>query len=196
MKKVLHSWRGMAIACGLAVFAVAGTASAEDPDATKLIAEKSCKMCHAMAKKGDQWGVLANGPHAKAFELLKSEEAKAAGAKVGVEDPSTSGKCLKCHSAAYAFTETQATTEITPEEGVTCQACHGPAADYKSKHGKDVATAKAELGLITPTVETCLRCHNDQSPTHKDDRYTTVDGKKVHFDFEQAAKKIAHPKPE
>jgi hypothetical protein len=43
--------------------------------------------------------------------------------------------------------------------------------------------------------QTCLGCHNDTSPTWKADRYTTKDGKKVGFDYDQAWTKIAHPMP-
>ena len=62
-------------------------------------------MCHKKAETGDQFGIWSAGPHAKAFATLGTAEAKAAGAKVGVDDPQKSGKCLKCHSTAYNFTE-------------------------------------------------------------------------------------------
>jgi hypothetical protein len=49
--------------------------------------------------------------------------------------------------------------------------------------------------MIYPATTSCTQCHNEQSPTWKADRYTTKDGKKVGFDVEQAAAKIAHPNP-
>ena len=52
-----------------------------------------------------------------------------------------------------------------------------------------------EAGLLIPDKNLCVKCHNDQSPTWKADRYALADGTKVGFDFEQASKKIAHPNP-
>jgi len=73
------------------------------------------------------------------------------------------------------------------EEGVSCEACHGPGSQYKSlKVMKDIAagTVKgADVGLATPDKTLCVKCHNTKSPTFKE------------FKFEEAAKKIAHPLP-
>ena len=40
-----------------------------------------------------------------------------------------------------------------------------------------------ELGLLKPTKELCVTCHNKKSPTYKE------------FVYEEAVKKIAHPLP-
>lgn len=49
--------------------------------------------------------------------------------------------------------------------------------------------------LKLPTEDTCKQCHNPESPTWNPEQFTTKDGKKVGFDFEQAKKIIAHPDP-
>jgi hypothetical protein len=38
-------------------------------------------------------------------------------------------------------------------------------------------------GLILPTKEVCITCHNEKNPFHKP------------FDYASAVKKIAHPNP-
>ena len=53
-----------------------------------------------------------------------------------------------------------------------------------------------EKGLVDPTEEVCVACHSDESPAWDPARYTTADGKKVGFDYEQAVETIAHPVPE
>ncbi len=172
-----------------------GTALAEDAawDHGKLVKEKMCNLCHAKEKVGDQVGVWKKGPHARAYQALKTDKAKEVAAKLGIDDPSASGKCLKCHSTAYGFTEEKVTDDIAVEEGVTCQTCHGPAKDYLKDHRKDVAKAHAEQGLIKPTVEnTCSRCHNEENPTHNPEAYTLPDGTKSGFDYAQAYEKIKH----
>ena len=51
----------------------------------KYIGAEKCKMCHMNKARGDQWGKWQTGPHAKAFETLGTEEAKAVAKKAGVE---------------------------------------------------------------------------------------------------------------
>ena len=74
-----------------------------------------------------------DGPHSKTYEVLATDKAKATAAKLGIDDPQTSGKCLKCHSTAYHWTEEVQTEKIPVEEGVSCEFCHGPGKNYKSK---------------------------------------------------------------
>ncbi len=170
---------------------------AADRDASLDVGTKSCAMCHKKADSGDQFGKWQASPHAKAYEMLASPESKATGAKVGVDDPQKSGKCLKCHSTAYNLTEEVKadTTKVPVEDGVSCESCHGPGKNYKSKTIMEDRKKCIEAGMIYPATTSCVQCHNDQSPSWKPDRYTTKDGKKVGFDAEQAYEKIKHPNP-
>jgi Cytochrome c554 and c-prime len=191
----------LSIGSSVVVFSmvVAGFSSvgqAVDRDAANYAGVKSCKMCHSKPDSGDQFGKWQASPHAKAFETLGSADAKAAGAKVGVADPQKSGKCLKCHSTAYNFAEQLSVTDkITPEEGVTCESCHGPGKAYKSKAVMEDHAKCVENGIVSPATKSCELCHNSESPSWKADRYTTKDGKKVGFDAEQAFDKIKHADP-
>jgi predicted CXXCH cytochrome family protein len=193
-------------AAGVAFLGFAWLTNAQEPapanwDAKLVAKEMFCKVCHGGGKPqvGNQYAAWKESGHAKAFETLKSDKAKEVAKKAGVEDPTTSGKCLRCHSTAYGFTEAKVTDKITPQEGVTCQGCHGPGEKYKAEgqHGKTVRELAAKNGQILPTeANTCSRCHSKDSPTYNAERYTTKDGKKVGFDFEQASAKIKHPIPE
>ena len=177
-----------------------GTAVAGD--AAQFSGIKSCAMCHKKADSGDQYGKWQASPHAGAYAALAKDEAKAMGAKLGVAEPQKSGKCLKCHSTAYNLTEELqvkaeegTTAKVVPEDGVTCESCHGAGKAYKAKavmmdHAQAVAA-----GMISPATKSCANCHNEQSPAWKADRYTTKDGKKVGFDVDQAFEKIKHPDP-
>lgn len=168
---------------------------AEGADASLYVGVKTCGMCHKKDDTGNQFAKWQASPHAKAFALLGTPEAKAAGAKAGVDNPQASGKCLKCHSTAYNFGESAAVEKITPEEGVTCESCHGPGKNYKSKAVMENRDEAVKNGLVYPATKNCTLCHNDKSPTWNPEKYTTKDGKKVGFDAEAAAKKIEHPNP-
>jgi len=178
---------GLLLLCG-----IASAAEAQEHD---FAGTKMCKVCHNKAETGDQFGKWEAGPHAKAFKSLAKPEAKEAAAKLGIDDPQKSPKCLKCHSTAYWHGETVKTTKIKVEEGVTCETCHGPGKDYMKKSIMEDRQKSIEAGLLLPDKSLCVKCHNEQSPTWKADRYTLADGTKVGFDFEQAAKKFAHPNP-
>jgi hypothetical protein len=172
------------------------TLIAQAGDPSKLIGTKKCAMCHKKDDKGNQYGKWQEGPHSKTIAVLGTDEAKAVGAKLGIDDPQTSGACLKCHSTAYFFTETVQTDAVAVEDGVSCESCHGPGADYRKKSIMESREESIANGMIYPAKEkSCTNCHNDTSPTWKPDRYTLADGTKVGFDVEQAYEKIKHERP-
>lgn len=176
--------------------AFSSVVSGQTGDPAKLISLKKCAMCHKKDDKGNQLAKWEAAAHSKAFETLGTEEAKAVGAKLGIDDPQSSGKCLKCHSTAYYFTEERQTEEVTLENGVSCQSCHGPGADYKKKSIMESHEESIANGMVYPAKEkSCTLCHNDTSPTWKPDRYTTASGAKTGFDVDQAYEKIKHERP-
>ena len=156
---------------------------ADTRDAANYVGVKTCGICHKKDDSGNQIGVWEKSPHAKAFETLGTPAAKEAGKKAGVDDPQKSGKCLKCHSTAYNFTESVATEKIKPEDGVVCESCHGPGKKFMSKATMEDRTKAVAAGLIYPADQSCELCHNDQSPTWKG------------FNKDEMVKKIAHPDP-
>jgi hypothetical protein len=186
---------GLTVLAALVVSSVAPGVQAQDRDASLYVGVKSCKMCHKKEEAGNQLQKWMDGPHAKAFAVLASDESKAAAAKLGIDDPQQSGKCLKCHSTAYNFTETVQSDKPPVDEGVSCESCHGPGKNYKSKKVMQVLDDSIAAGMIHPATKSCTLCHNDTSPTWNPERYTTKDGKKVGFDEEQAYEKIKHLNP-
>jgi hypothetical protein len=180
----------------LGVFSMATLTSAQEADASKYIGAKKCKICHKKEDKGNQWQKWLDGPHSKAYEQLGSEEAKKIAAELGIDDPQASGKCLKCHATAYNWTETLQAENVPLEDGVGCESCHGPGADYKKKSIMQDREASIAAGLVIPTAETCKKCHNEENPAIDKEKYTLSDGTKTHFDFEQAYEKVKHPRPD
>jgi formate-dependent nitrite reductase cytochrome c552 subunit len=147
-----------------------------------------CKMCHNTEKSGFQYKKWAESKHAEAYKMLASPAAKEAGKKVGVEDPQKSEKCLKCHVSGYAADASLKTEKYNPEDGVTCESCHGAGGDYwKKQVMEDVKNKKvdpATVGLnLAIDEKLCKGCHNPESPSYKE------------FNFEEMHKNIAHPAP-
>ncbi|MCF6239435.1 MAG: hypothetical protein L3J79_11620, partial [Candidatus Marinimicrobia bacterium] len=73
-------------------------------------------------------------------------------------------------------------------KNVGCEMCHGAGGAYKKKkimQGIYAGELKAEvygLVIITPE-ETCLKCHNDRSPSFKS------------FNYKERVAEISHPFP-
>lgn len=139
-----------------------------------------CKMCHRNPAKGNQFGQWEGTLHAKAFEVLATDKAKEIAQDKGVGDPQQADNCLECHVTGHGG-EKAATYKV--EQGVGCESCHGPGSAFKAiPIMRDQAKA-IENGLIVPDEQTCLKCHNDKSPTYEG------------FNFEEMWKLVQHPDP-
>jgi hypothetical protein len=117
----------------------------------EFVGKDKCKLCHKV--EHDSWLTTV---HAKAWDKLKPEEQK-------------KDSCVVCHSSG----KDAAGTLLT---GVQCEGCHGPGSLYKSQSVMKDKKAALAAGLIEPTKETCIKCHNAKSPTFKG------------FEFEKAVK--------
>ena len=175
---------GLTLAIGLSSAQEEKKAEKTEAKVHAFVGTDGCKLCHKLEAKGDQYGKWMASPHANAFKVLGTDEAKAIATKAGVKgDPQTADECLSCHVTAHGVKADLLGPKYAKEDGVGCESCHGAGADYKSnKVMKDPEAAKA-AGLIMPTEETCTTCHNEKSPTFKE------------FDFKKAAAIIAHPDP-
>jgi len=157
-------------------------AFAADP-AHNFVGAEKCKMCHNSPAKGAQFTKWSESAHSKAFAALASDEAKKIATAKGIADPQKAAECLRCHIAGAGVSAAKLTEKYKVEDGVSCEACHGPGGDYwKMDVMKDMAKATA-AGLVLPDEKTCTGCHNADSPTFKG------------FDFKTAVAKIAHPNP-
>jgi len=135
----------------------------------QFVGAPKCMMCHKSERRGNQWDKWSSGPHAKAFETLKSEQSKKIAADMGIADPTTAEKCLKCHVTGHGSAAKAET--FSNSEGVTCEACHGPGSVYKSmKVMKALADGSQDaqaVSFMPGDAETCRSCHNPESPTYR-----------------------------
>ena len=149
----------------------------------KYIGASGCKMCHTAKKRGEQYPIWSKGPHAKAYETLAGEESKKRAKELGIDNPQKSEKCLPCHVTAYGVPEELLGPKFAIEEGVSCEACHGPGSEYKKMNIMKSRELSLKNGLVLADEKKCLECHNEKNPFPKP------------FKFEEYVKKIAHPTP-
>ena len=159
------------------------TSKAAPKPVFKYMGATSCKGCHNLPKTGKQFDKWSASSHAHAYLVLASDQAKALAKEMKIKDAQKSEKCLVCHVTGYGVADSLLGTKYSVEEGVTCETCHGPGEKYKSmKIMKDKELA-LKNGLIEPTEELCVSCHNKESPTYKP------------FKFAEAVKVIDHSYP-
>jgi hypothetical protein len=168
-----------------------------DPAGIKYTGSGACAAaaCHgaAAAKDGGATNHHENivwnekDPHSKAYSGengLINDKAKEIAKKLGIADATKDGKCLSCHSTSgislkhganrIILTAADHGAKFDPAEGVSCDACHGPATKYLEPHTaagwtagirkNGAAKVYDEWGLFDTKdlkfrANTCLSCH-------------------------------------
>jgi Cytochrome c554 and c-prime len=158
----------------MSVFLIAPLMFAANTDSTSapkhaFVGVKTCGMCHRTEKQGKQLDIWQNSKHSQAYKTLESDEANKIAKEKGFTTPAVKTEaCLKCHVSGYNVEASMLGSNFKIEDGVQCETCHGPGADYKSlgvMKNKQEAIAK---GLVIPDIKTfCVECHNSESPTWK-----------------------------
>jgi hypothetical protein len=139
----------------------------------EYVGAAKCKMCH----KGEKKGMI--------YETWESKKHAQATATVIGEGEGENAKCLTCHSTGYGEGGYDPAAEDKDKfAGVQCEACHGPGSLYKKMSVMKDHEASVAAGLIAPTEEICLQCHNT---SHHEDMV---------FNYAEAWEQIKHEKPE
>ena len=151
------------------------------------VGSAKCRLCHATERVGGQYHIWAESKHAKAFETLGSDKARAMAKKRGVADPQKAPECLACHVTGHGEPAERFSSSYSAAEGVSCEGCHGAGSGYSkisTMQGIRQGTLKAQdFGLILPDKTVCARCHNQKPDS----------GGFVDWPRDSAA--IAHPIP-
>lgn len=143
-----------------------------------FVGTKVCRKCHGSNAIGNQYKVWLSSPHAKAYQILSTAKSMIVAKKSGIKSPSDNLTCLRCHSTGGGR------VPGIKEEGVGCEACHGPGSRYfefsnhASFYNRESAYGKAiKLGMypiigidgIKSREKLCRHCHNKQRPCHPED---------------------------
>jgi len=179
---------GMALAAQKEEAKTEATKEAKAPEKAKAPVLKymgavKCKACHNLEKYGKQYDKWSKGPHAGSYATLANEASMKLAKKMKIKDPQKAGECLACHVTAYGVPDSLRSEKLTLEEGVSCEACHGPGEKYWTMKVMRDKKLALENGLIEPDDALCKTCHNDKSPTF------------IGFKYDEFVKKIDHSFP-
>ncbi|MBN1999324.1 cytochrome c family protein [candidate division KSB1 bacterium] len=93
----------------------------------RFIGTEKCKMCHKSESRGNQYEKWSFSPHSKAFTVLATEHALKVAQDAGIKGkPQEAAGCPKCHVTAYGAPASAKAEFFSQDEGVGCEACHGP----------------------------------------------------------------------
>jgi hypothetical protein len=171
MKKIVRNANSIMI-IAIVFIAVALVIPAFCQDAAKqdtkqeaqYVGSQKCKGCHSLPKTGEQYKSWAETKMAKSMDSLKAKG----------EDKNE--KCLACHTTGFGKPH----ADDAKLDEIGCEACHGPASEWKSIHQKNKDEAIAKGMIVKPTEEVCVKCHNKNSPNFKGFNYAEYVKKGVH----------------
>jgi hypothetical protein len=177
--------------------------SGEDPapGEPKYAGAEVCATCHAQSRLGEQFQAWTGSMHARSYLVLATGypemiDRQARGmVDVGhgraiaaeAERLGADTDCLHCHATGSEVDESDREPTFHVEDGVQCEACHGPGSAHAAAMGSLVEGQETppEARLRRMSLDDCVRCHRHK-PSH-----AVLERKP----FEPAAawKKIAHP---
>lgn len=130
-------------------------------------------LCHGSITEWKDSNVLQNeyvtwsrfDKHARAYDVLLNEKSQSIARKFGLGMPPQKSKlCLDCHT--HNVPEANRGERFKLSDGVTCEACHGPAGRWLSSHVEPGATHAMNIqhGLYPSSkpmerAQLCLSCH-------------------------------------
>lgn len=128
----------------------------------------ACLACHREGPGGGPAGHWVASRHSRAFHTLTTDQAKLLATSreeySDIEDPSREYRCLMCHLTAAQNPLAQWRVGARAmDEGVGCEACHGPGSTYMAREIMVHRQAFLANGGRLPDELTCRRCHRDEA---------------------------------
>ncbi len=173
MREHRQKRRGALAAVALLIVAARAVAGDSGGSAAALGAGAcSAPVCHGSVVAREAGDILRNeyttwmakDHHSRAYGVLLGEQSRAIAAKLGIGPAQAAPVCLDCHATAPAAGIAGNTHVVS--QGVSCQGCHGDAADWLESHddagrthAANVAAGMTDLADAGIRAETCASCH-------------------------------------
>jgi hypothetical protein len=158
------------LACAVLVaVAAGGLLVASEPEAL-YVGAGACFDCHPGAAR-----VWIGSEHARTFVVLATGYPEmidpaargmvkegyggriaAAASRLGRDTD-----CLRCHSTASSVAADRRAGTFHPEDGVQCEACHGPGSVHVARARGEIAVD--DRAIARGSLEACARCHRPKA---------------------------------
>jgi hypothetical protein len=164
----------------LLLAAGAGSLSAKEPRQIRetsgaFVGSIGCKSssCHGGAgPKRSQYITWSRQDfHTKAYAVLLNSRSERIAESLGIAAAQSSARCTVCHSPLQSVAPSRLTRTAQPDEGVSCETCHGAAGGWLRGHTRPdwtyntrVAAGMRDLRNLYVRANACVACHQNLAP--------------------------------
>jgi hypothetical protein len=169
------------VACLYLLFAAgAGSILAKEPRQIResggtFVGSLGCKSssCHGGAgPKRSQYITWSRQDfHTKAYTVLLNARSERIAESLGIAGAQSSARCTVCHSPLHSVAPGQLAPATHPDEGVSCETCHGAAGGWLRGHTRTdwnyntrVAAGMRDLRNLYVRANACVACHQNLAP--------------------------------
>lgn len=154
--------------------------------------------CHAATRPSREFDVLLteyhqwsrNDPHARAYEVLATETSRLIARNLGLASAESASQCLGCHAMAPPKAKQARPLDLV-DEGISCEACHGPASGWRDAHverdwtkADGVRQGFLDLANVQVRTRLCLSCHVGSGETDVDHRLIAAGHPVLRFELD------------
>jgi hypothetical protein len=152
-------------------------ASAKEPkqvreDGARFVGAISCQSssCHGGAgEKRSQYITWSRQDfHTRAYTILLDARSARISETVGAGEAQSSARCTICHSPFHATAPARLAPGARPDEGVSCENCHGAAGEWLRGHTRPdwtyamrVSAGMHDLRNLYVRANACVACHQN-----------------------------------
>jgi len=169
----------IACICLLLAVSTAGL-SAKEPRQTResggaFVGSVGCKSssCHGGAgPKRSQYITWSQKDfHTKAHAVLLNARSERMAEGLGLAAAQSSARCTSCHSPFQSVAPSRLARTAHPDEGVSCESCHGAAGSWLRGHTRKdwtyntrVSAGMRDLRNLYVRANACVACHQNLAP--------------------------------
>ena len=106
--------------------------------------------------------------HTHAYAILLNARSARIAESVGVGEAQSSARCTVCHSPFQSVAQSRLASTARPDEGVSCETCHGAAGPWLRGHTRSdwtytmrVSAGMHDLRSLYVRANTCVACHQN-----------------------------------
>ncbi|MEP6698804.1 MAG: multiheme c-type cytochrome [Verrucomicrobiota bacterium] len=109
--------------------------------------------------------------HTKAYAVLINSRSTRIAETLGFPEAQSSARCTVCHSPLQSVASSRLSRTAHPDEGVSCESCHGAAGGWLRGHTRAdwtyrtrVAAGMRDLRDLYVRANACVACHQNLAP--------------------------------
>jgi hypothetical protein len=137
-----------------------------------------CKDCHSGGEHGGSYVRWLSSRHAGAYWRLATDWALFLAHQrpyyQDVANPREDDRCLLCHTTTAQDPDALFASTFETQQGVGCEACHGPGSYYIDPDVMSDRAAFLAAGGRVPDEDTCRRCHRNPEQFSYDEWFPRI----------------------